>query len=166
MQRSDYVKTAKRDAINALVVILFCGVAYSGVLQIPVRGAAKTEADFFPKIIIGLLLFLALCLLINAIYTMVKHRADVREKTNWKALIKDNRKVMITFLIFGAYILLLQEVGYFISSFVFLLTLYLFLMPGKKRYITAVVGSVLITVVLFLIFQYGLSVYLPKGRLF
>lgn len=160
------MKTAKRDAINAVVVMMFCGLAYYGTLQIPVRGAAKTEADFFPKIIIGLLLFLAICLLTHAIYTMMKHRQDEQAKTDWKALLKDNRKVIITFLIFGVYILLLQEVGYFISSIAFLFALYLFLTPGRKRYITGIVGSVLITVILFLIFQYGLSVYLPEGNLF
>lgn len=163
------MQAAKRDLMNSLVVMLFCGFAYYGASQIPIRGAAKTEADFFPKIIIGLLLFLSICLLINAAYTMWKSRSvshGVAKKTDWKQAFVENRKVIITFLTFGVYIFLLQEIGYFISSILFLFVLYLLLMPGKKRYVAGLVGSVLITVLLFIVFQYGLSVYLPEGKLF
>ncbi|SIT71403.1 tripartite tricarboxylate transporter TctB family protein [Edaphobacillus lindanitolerans] len=163
------MQAAKRDLVNALVVIVFCGIAYYGALQIPIRGAAKTEADFFPKIIIGLLLFLAVCLLVSAAYQLWKGKSAQREKVavaGFRQRFAENRKVILTFVIFAIYIFLLQEIGYFISSILFLFALYLLLVPGKKRYVVGIIGAVLITVLLFVVFQYGLSVYLPGGTLF
>ncbi|WP_172372328.1 tripartite tricarboxylate transporter TctB family protein [Sporosarcina jiandibaonis] len=160
------MREARKDLVNSLIIVAFCGIAYSGILEIPVRGAAKTEADFFPKIIVGLLFVLAIFLLVKSIYGMIKQekRDNKKERVDWQRLFKENSKVIYTFAIFSVYIFLLQGIGYFISSVIFLFALYLILMPGKKRYITGIIGSVLITVLLFVVFRYGLSVYLPEGK--
>lgn len=162
------MREAKKDLLNSIIIVAFCGVAYTGILEIPIRGAAKTEADFFPKIIIGLIFILAISLLSKSIYGMIKQRNNEskKERVNWQRLFKDNSKVIYTFAIFSTYIFLLQGVGYFISSVIFLFALYLILMPGKKRYTTGIIGSLLITVLLFIVFRYGLSVYLPEGKWF
>jgi len=151
-----------KNILNSVGLLIFSTFAYFGVKQIPVNGTQKTEADLFPKIILGIIVFLTLILLINNI---IKLRIQKKEtqKFSFKKIIKENKKIIWTFVIFGSYVYLLDKLGYFVSSIPFLLILYFVLTTTKRRIWTGLFGAIAITFIMFLIFEKGLSVYLPKG---
>ncbi|WP_377887990.1 tripartite tricarboxylate transporter TctB family protein [Alkalihalobacillus sp. R86527] len=159
--------SVKRDLINSLVILLFCGLAYYGSSMIPERSLGKTEGDFFPNIIIFTLTFLSLLLLIKSIYQSFKLEKENKNNTiTVKDKIKENRKVIITFLLFGLYILVMPYIGYFVSSVTFLFLLYLLLSPHKKKLWQVFLGILGVTYLLSFIFQKFLLVFLPTGVLF
>ena len=144
-----------KNILNSVGLLIFSTFAYFGVKQIPVNGTQKTEADLFPKIILGIIVFLTLILLINNI---IKLRIQKKETQKFSF-----KKIIWTFVIFGSYVYLLDKLGYFVSSIPFLLILYFVLTTTKRRIWTGLFGAIAITFIMFLIFEKGLSVYLPKG---
>ncbi|UOQ92270.1 tripartite tricarboxylate transporter TctB family protein [Halobacillus shinanisalinarum] len=157
--------STKRDLINALLLLFFCCFAYYESSLISERNLGKTEADFFPNIVIIVLAILSLCLLVKSIYGMVRAK-DYHFKFSFRNLLQENKKVILTFAIFGLYVLLLDYIGYFLSSILFLFTLYLLLSNNKQKLWAVLLGMVAFTLVLYVVFQNGLSVFLPTGQLF
>lgn len=157
--------SAKRDLINSLVILLFCGLAYYGASAIPERSLGKTEGDFFPNIIIVTLTILSLFLLIKSIYQFIKSEKEINT-TSFKEKIKENKKVIFTFLLFGLYIFVMPYIGYFVSSVTFLFLLYLLLSPNKKKLWIVFLGIIGVTYLLSFVFQKFLLVFLPTGMLF
>jgi len=156
---------AKRDLINSIILVAFCCYAYYGATLIPDRSYGKTGADFFPKIVIGIVAFLSICLLIHSIYRMTREK-ESKITVSPKNLFQENKKVILTFVIFGLYIVLLEYIGYFVSSVLFLLALYYLLASKKQKIWVVLLGAVALTYLLYLIFQKALSVFLPAGLLF
>ncbi|MDC3412077.1 tripartite tricarboxylate transporter TctB family protein [Aquibacillus sp. 3ASR75-11] len=156
---------AKRDLINSVVILAFSGFAYYGSSLISERNLGKTEADFFPNIMIGVIAFLSLCLLANSIVRMKKEK-DSHLNISIRKLLQENKKVILTFILFGLYVLLLGYIGYFPSSILFLITLYLVLATNKQKMWIVCLGFIALTLVLYIVFQNALSVFLPTGVFF
>jgi len=157
-------KTA-RDFINAIIILLFCGGAYYGALMIPQRGLGKTEADLFPKIMIAIVAFLGLCLLVQSLIRM-KNENGFKINISFRTLYKDNKKVIWTFLIFAAYVFALNILDYFVSSILFLMSLYMLIAEKRQKIWIVLLGVIVFTAILYIIFQQALSVFLPKGLFF
>lgn len=164
-KETDEMNKAKRDMFNSIGLLLFCCFAFYGSTQIPIREMGNTEADFFPIIVIGVISFLSICLLISSIYKMIKNK-DSKTKTSIKEMFQENKKIIWTFFIFASYVFLLKIIGYFLSSVIFLILLYILLAPNRRKLWLVSLGAAAITFVLFVIFQNGLSVFLPTGSLF
>ncbi|MBN8235165.1 tripartite tricarboxylate transporter TctB family protein [Halobacillus kuroshimensis] len=160
--------TVKRDAMNAVILLAFCGLAFYGSTLIPERSLGKTEGDFFPNIIIGILAVLSLLLLVKSVYAYVTSEKQQRAepKTSLKERWAEGKKVWYTFALFGAYIFIMPLAGYFLSSVAFLFTLYLLLSSNRKRLWLVLIISIVVTYVLSFIFQKFLLVFLPSGVLF
>lgn len=158
---------AKRDILNSIILLLFCGLAYYGASQIPIRSLGKTEADFFPKIIIGIVALLSVILLVQSFIRLNKEK-DSKLNLSIRHLIKENYKVILTFALFGIYVFALNTLGYFISSILFLYAIYYLLAPHKKmkHQWAVLLGIVSFTLLLLVIFQQFLSVFLPRGIFF
>ncbi|MBP1948315.1 tripartite tricarboxylate transporter TctB family protein [Virgibacillus litoralis] len=156
---------AKRDLINAVVILIFCGFAYYGSSLITDRNLGKTEADLFPNIVIGILTLLSLCLLVNSIYRM-KQEDDSKLNFSLKMVLRENKKVILTFVLFGLYVFLLSYIGYFVSSILFMISLYFVLANNKQKLWAVFLGFTVFTTVLYFVFQNALSVFLPTGVLF
>ncbi|HEX6922207.1 MAG TPA: tripartite tricarboxylate transporter TctB family protein [Bacillales bacterium] len=155
---------AKRDCINAVLILAFCGVAYYETLAIPSPVMRKTGAAFFPEIVLPVLALLGLCLLINSIIRMKK---EPNEKLNFsfQKLFVDNKKVLSTFIIFGIYVLALSYIGYFISTILFLLSMYLLLVKKKEKVWMVSLGYIILTLIVYFVFKKILLVFLPTGIL-
>ncbi|ASK62160.1 hypothetical protein CFK37_08275 [Virgibacillus phasianinus] len=156
---------AKRDIINALVILALCVFAYYGSSLISVRNLGKTEASFFPNIVIAVLAFLGICLLVNSIYRMAREK-NSKFDVSFKELLQENKKVIFTFAIFGVYVFLFSFIGYFVSTILFLAALYLLLSSNKQKLWVVLIGMVAFTFILYFIFNNALSVFLPSGVLF
>ncbi|WP_085522723.1 tripartite tricarboxylate transporter TctB family protein [Tuberibacillus sp. Marseille-P3662] len=156
---------AKRDCMNAILILVFCGFVYFETLSISAPAFGKTGGAFFPKIVISIVALLGICLLINSLFRMKKETTD-KLNLSIPKLIKENKKVLLTFIIFGTYVVLLGLIGYIISTMLFLMTLYLLLTPKIQKVWIVGLGYIVLTLIVFFIFQNILSVFLPKGTFF
>ncbi|SFB10885.1 Tripartite tricarboxylate transporter TctB family protein [Lentibacillus halodurans] len=156
---------AKRDLLNAAAILVFCGFAYYGSSLITEKNLGKTEADLFPNIIIGTVAFLGLCLLASSVYRMIRGEGS-KLNINLQKLFHENKKVILTFVLFGLYVFILGYIGYFLSSVLFLISLYFVLADNRQKLWVVLLGSIILTAILYLIFQWALSVFLPTGVLF
>ncbi|MFS0749978.1 tripartite tricarboxylate transporter TctB family protein [Oceanobacillus sp. 1P07AA] len=156
--------SAKRDLLNAILLLAFSGLAYIGSTQIPIQGFGKTEANFFPNIIIAILVFLSVCLLAQSIYRFTKEPRA--EKITIRNAIRHNKKVIITFGLFAVYVFILPWAGYFIASILFLISLYTVLTPNKNKIVFVILFMIGLVFILYVVFRQVLSVFLPPGILF
>jgi hypothetical protein len=76
---------------------------------------------------------------------------------------RENRKIVITFVTFTVFVFLLQMFGYFIASILFLVGMYLVLRKNKTAIWKPVLGFIVLTAVIYFVFQNVLSVFLPVG---
>ena len=156
---------ARRDVANSLILLVFCGLAFFLTTQIEEQAYGVTGASFFPKIVISLLAFLALCYLVTSVARARKDPTEGRNQT-LGGRIRDNRKVLLTFVVFGIYVAALPYLGYLLSSAAFLLASHLLISSRKTKMAIVVPAVVVVTLLLFLVFENGLSVFLPRGVLF
>lgn len=77
-----------------------------------------------------------------------------KEKTSW-------RKVSFSLLSLVLYMILLNYLGYLLTSY--LLINYLVKFVGKKGWILSIVVALLVSMISYLVFQVWLEVPLPKG---
>lgn len=153
---------AKRDCMNAIFILVFCGFAYYETLSIAPPVLGKTGAALFPNIVIGVVVFLDLCFLITSILRIKKEK-NTKLDLSVKKWLKENKKVLLTFVIFGIYVLLLGYIGYIISTMLFLFAVYLLLAQKSQKLWKVGLGIISLTLIIFFIFQDVLSVFLPTG---
>lgn len=156
--------SAKRDLINAILLLIFSGIAYLGTTQLPIQNGGVAEADLFPNIVISILVILSICLFIQGISRLKKEKG--KQGISIFKMIIQNKKIIYTFGLFSIYILLLPYLGYFISSVLFLNGLYMVLTPSRKRLWLVILFMIGLVYLLYLVFQQFLSVYLPSGIFF
>lgn len=153
---------AKRDIINAILILVFCGAAYYETLSISSPVQRKTGASFFPQIIIIVIAVFGLCLLINSLIR-IKKESNTQLNLSIPKLWRENYKVLLTFIFFGLYVLLMKVIGYLISSVLFMLAIYLLLTTKKRKIWAAVVSYIVITFAIYFVFRVFLYVFLPSG---
>lgn len=108
----------------------------------------------WPRVLSLILLSLSVLLIITS---LVKKEIDVADFS-----ISKNSLVIITFVSLAIYVfLLMPTLGFVFSSFIFLWFLMYILTPGKKKYITITLVSILFPIVLNYIFREILYVFLP-----
>ena len=108
----------------------------------------------FPRLLSLILLFLSVLVMIRS---LIRKKIDVADFS-----IRKNSLVVITFVSLAVYVfLLMPRLGFLSSSFIFLWILQYILTPGKKKYITITLISILFPVVVNYIFKEILYVFLP-----
>lgn len=157
---------AKRDCINALVIVGFAAVLYFAIDAIPDPGIRRTGPAFFPRIVVPVLGILGLVLLLDSLRRMVTKRQEPLV-LDPRVLYRSNRKIIFIFLACGAYIPALYYLGYLVATPFFLLAVYLRL-AGRagKRFWAAALGYLLFTALIYVVFQRVLYVFLPAGQIF
>ncbi len=145
-----------RDRISSLILLVFSILICVGSYLLPVGIGSWHDPGpgFFPfwaGVIMGILSFAAY---MKALRT---HGADIgpwysREK--WK-------KVLLIMVIILGYALVLETVGFVVSTFLLLFTL--FKVAEDQGWWLAVGGSVIVAIASFVIFDRWLKLQLPKG---
>lgn len=157
---------AKRDLINALVVIGFAVLLYSQIGHINNSGTRQTGPDFFPRVVVPTLLILGAVLLIQSIVRMVREENEPLN-LDVKYLLKDNLKVILIFAATLAYIPGLYFFGYLFSTPFFLVATYFIIRwrrPNRRIWLT-LIGYIVFSVFIYVIFRFGLTVFLPSGQI-
>lgn len=155
---------AKRDLINALIVIGFAVLLYMQIGQIDGGETRRTGPDFFPKVVVPTLLVLGAALLVQSVIRIVRKDNEPLH-LDVKNILKDNLKVILIFAVTLLYIPGLYYFGYLISTPFFLVATYFVIRwsrPDRRIWLT-VLGYIVFSVIIYAVFRFGLSVFLPSG---
>lgn len=150
----------RRRNIIAAVALIVLALVY-GVLtsQLPVRSLPDTPGPpFFPWINTVILLALALGLLAQGLLSKTDSGQPVTTST------AAQRRQMIWALgAFVAYLAILPGLGFLLATAPFFAVL--MVLFGEKRPFRVAIGSIGVTVFLYVLFRHGFSVFLPRGIL-
>ena len=143
---------------NALLLIA-CIVLAGVATQIPIDGK-DVLSRYWPM---GILIVLAVLLVIKIVNLLRKMPAEQRKFKFDLSFLKEkgNIRLLLSFVWLLVYSWLLPYGGYILTTIVFCLGVMYLL--GARNIGKMLLGSVCITVALFIIFSWGLRVSLPRG---
>ncbi|PJG82505.1 tripartite tricarboxylate transporter TctB family protein [Caviibacterium pharyngocola] len=150
---------------NFLAGFIFFLVALfylTNAFLIETKDLVSVEADFMPKIYGSFLLITSLILLITSANKIKKVTQNIENKeTDWK-------RIFAVIVLIFVYVLLMQYIGFIITSIPFLFGLSILLTPQyiHKKYWVYAVFSVVLPVIAYFIFSYYLNLTMPSGILF
>jgi len=155
----------KQDVIIGTILAFASGVIFflirSSELHSVSQGEVGLSPAFFPELAF-LLIFILSCILIILAY----FKSDKRQtsETVKKFDLTQMKQVGTIFLVLILYVILINIIGYYISSLATLVTL--FWIFRVKSWYTILPVSILLMVLIFFFFEMGLKVLLPRGILF
>lgn len=163
----------RKDLVPGIVLAFFSIIYLVMATQIETfsgSGATAMNARTIPYFWGGCLLLLSLILVVRGLKARKKELAEnggkaVKGEGNF---LKDNREIILTFILLAIYIALLEPVGFLIMTAVYLIGQILILTPkdkrtGKRSIIITVVVSVAAAFIIDYVFVCLLKVMLPLG---
>ncbi len=158
------------DFLTGIVLMIVGGTVYLEAIQIahpPVGVLVGT--DFFPKaasLVMLLLGVLQLSLFFFNKYLRKSKNGSVPQGKKASETAISIRGPLLSCLLLCVYMFLLEAIGFLVLTPLYLVLQILILSPpGRRRYILFGVIAVIISVILYVIFVYGLFVLLPSGIL-
>lgn len=160
---------ATKDRIASITLLLFCGFFYYQTFSIRTSNLTGLDAPFFPRVLLGTIAALAILMLIRS---FLPARKKIHEATEDKQ--EENKQkgwlVWVIFALFALYILSLKILGFILSSFLFMIIMYLLITKDTQRTLKShaiAIGGLLATAfILAFIFEKLLNVFLPQGIFF
>ena len=143
------------DLITGIVLLLFSIFIIVEALDMKIMDQYSPGAGMFPLGVGCVLAVLSLSLVLDGLNPQ---KPDKASKFQNKAGIFNAFKMIVGLLV---YVALLQRLGYIIMTLA--LVLYIMKVVEKTSLKTAVLVAVSVTLMLFLIFQVGLQVTLPRS---
>lgn len=163
------MKEKKNDILAGIVIIILAAVYYVCSFQIQETTSDILGSRFFPQLAAVLLVVLAVIQIIQAVGT--KSAGSAKEKDISTGNQKLNLPLILTTVLLFAYYFLVLQIGFTITSIIYLLFASWILMPEddrKERKILLMVICVSIIFPIFLnfIFYQIFSIQLPVGAVF
>ena len=150
-------KLADRDLVGALVLFLVGGVSLSGL-------GTGMQNWLFPQVLTYLIFFVGAVLMLRVMLgAAVKHVPNIMRAS------REDHGVIVDVLVFCAivlaYILLLDGLGFWLSSFLMLSLASIYLTPKKTRrnIVLAVVVSLVACALAYVVFLHVFYVPLPEA---
>ena len=162
------------DRIAAIVILVFCAFFYYQSFGISDQNLTGLEATFFPRVLLAAIAALALLLLIRSFFIKSTAVKKVEQGEEGEAADGPRKwwKVPLIFALFAVYILLIDILGFTVSSFLFMTVVYLIAITATplkktvKKHAVSIGFLLVVSITLTFIFERFLSVYLPKGLFF
>ena len=145
------------ETVIALILIMLSLFLYFVTMDFPVGKLSKTVGPAsMPQLLIYALIVFCLVLIFNSVRKKVKVNSVPKEGSILK--------VVILIVLMTGYLLIINYLGYFISTFIFLIS-GIYLMSYRKHWLifTVVAGFLIIVYIAFLKI---LQIPLPKGIIF
>lgn len=154
--------TLTKDRALALALLLIVAVMWieSGDIRPPTSWQPYGSA-LFPRILLVVIGLLSLLILVRSLFVQVPKRAGATQLiTEW---FKSRRIIIAIFLLFGLYAALLPVIGYIAATIGFLVVSLALLLgvDTPRKWIINLTLSCTLTIVIFVVFRYGLNVWLP-----
>ena len=154
--------TLTKDRALALALLLIVAVMWveSGSIAPPTSWQPYGSA-LFPRILLVVIGVFSLLILVRSLLVKVPERAGAKQLINeW---FQSRRTILALFLLFGLYAALLPVVGYIAATIGFLVASLALLMGinTRRKWMINLTLSCTLAVVIFVVFRYGLNVWLP-----
>lgn len=141
--------------MSLLILVASCYLYYEATTLKVFRAYAEVGPNFWPKIVLIILIALSAALTISNIIKWKKSRGEVSEREQgWK-------RVLVAILLAVAYIYFLKPLGFIVSTPLFILGMMLLIMPKRKKVIPFTILGIM--GMIYIIFAKLLYVPLPKG---
>ncbi len=151
------------DIVVGVFFMLLSAVVMFMATQLPKSAVMDIGPDFMPMVIGAVTFLLAALLTFLNVKNFKMHMeeaeaaADSIEECNYK-------RVLSSFVLTVVYVMILQPVGFIISTIIYLPLQMLILAPEDKRKpLPLVILTVIFTLVVFFLFRYGFKIVLPAG---
>lgn len=147
-----------RDGVAGLVCLAGSLLLWGVSLALPQPALVPIGPGFYPRILFGVTAALSGALLVSDLWRRGRHPA--RPPVNY-------RLVLLTFLIFSAYVFLLPLLGYRVATVVFVGVLQATLQPPRaaRAWVLVAVSALGCMLITYYVFEAYLNVLLPRGRL-
>ncbi|CAO1660481.1 MULTISPECIES: tripartite tricarboxylate transporter TctB family protein [Halomonadaceae] len=154
--------TLTKDRALALALLLIVAVMWveSGSIAPPTSWQPYGSA-LFPRILLVVIGIFSLLILVRSLLVKVPERAGAKQLINeW---FQSRRTILALFLLFGLYAALLPVVGYIAATIGFLVASLALLMGinTRRKWMINLTLSFTLAIVIFVVFRYGLNVWLP-----
>ena len=156
-----------RDGIAGLICLGLSIALLVMTRGLPQSAMVPIGPDFYPRIVLGIMAVLAVMLIVADVLAGWRRRGgDSSADAAAVPYQRNYRLVVVTFGVFGAYVLLLPYLGFRIATFLFVAALQVVLEhpQGWRRWAIVVAAALATVVVTYLAFEVYLSVLLPRGR--
>lgn len=127
--------------------------------------ASKTSwqpygSALFPQILLVVTGLLATAILLKS---FLKPAASSTQRRSFKEVAIEKQKIILLFLIFGIYTAALSYLGYLVATLLFMLSTQALLLgiDTKRKWLINLGTSFTIVPLVFVIFRYGLNIWLP-----
>lgn len=154
--------TLTKDRALALALLLIVAVMWreSGSIAPPTSWQPYGSA-LFPRILLVVIGVFSLLILMRSLLVKVPERAGAKQLIHeW---FQSRRTILALFLLFGLYAALLPVVGYIVATIGFLVASLALLMGinTRRKWMINLTLSCTLAIVIFVVFRYGLNVWLP-----
>ncbi|NNE84011.1 MAG: tripartite tricarboxylate transporter TctB family protein [Alphaproteobacteria bacterium] len=154
----------RRNIIAALVLLAFALVYGALTTQLPIRSLPDTPGPpFFPWINTAILLALSLGLLAQGIWAKTPDDGSPEATPDGATEATERWRAVWALGAFLAYLLVLPGLGFLLATIPFFAAL--MVLFGEKRWLWVAIGSIGISVALYVLFRHGFDVFLPRGVL-
>ncbi|MEC5423383.1 tripartite tricarboxylate transporter TctB family protein [Virgibacillus sp. C22-A2] len=158
------------EILIGILLIIFSALIYFNSGDFPQLNETHLDPGSYPKLIALLLILLSLILIIKKTVRLLKSNTisfDSGFKDFMKKQWKEYHLVVYTLVILALYILLMNVLGFIISSIAFIIAAGLLIGPRKKKDVMVIsLISFVITFGVYLFFENVLYVRFPNGILF
>jgi len=155
------MKTVNRDALIAVLLLLFCGATFWETYNIKTFPSAAMDANVWPRLIVATLAVLCAIYLIQSL-----RRPERVEVVGVRALIGTYVNAIWCFALFALFLLTLEWLGILIGGFLFVfLCLTALGNRAPRDHLTHAVTALITIALTWVVFSYGLGVFLPQGTL-
>jgi len=141
--------------MSLFILTASCYLYFEAMALREFRAYKEVGPDFWPKIVLIILIALSTALTISNIIKWKKSRGEVSEREEgWK-------RVLIAIFLAVAYVYFLKPLGFIVSTPLFILGMMLLIMPKRKKVIPFTILGIM--GMIYIIFAKLLYVPLPKG---
>lgn len=158
------------EIIIGILLILLSAVIYFNSGDFQQVNDSILGPGSYPKLVAALLGFLAIILVIKKTIELIKTKKPIFEEGKKKFFLNVWKEHKIVFLIavsLGLYIILMNVIGFIISSIIFIIASGLIIGSKKKKDIVLMsVISITVTLGMYFFFENVLYVRFPDGILF
>ena len=142
------------NILLSAVILIFCFIFWKSAIKI------VEPADVYPKTLIIVIGLLAIIILLQALF-FKKNDINIYPFANIKY-----GRVILTIVLSFIYYFGVKYVGFYVSSFLFIIVLSILLGKNMKEVIKVILLSLIVTSIIYLGFGVFLKVPTPKALLF
>jgi hypothetical protein len=151
------MKSEKQEFISGLILLAISALTCVGATHLQIGSFSDPGSGFFPFVLGAVIGFLSLLIVATAKFG----KEAKKERKLWSG--PGRKKVVYLLLSLTFYGLLLETLGYTLTTFF----LFIFLLGGiyPQKWYVVIVGALFASIGSYALFEIGLMVQLPRGPL-